>query len=180
MNCGCPAAAAVLAFCTFTNRSRHRSGSADVSRSTPSMLKPCSSSNVENSSRRPRSDQQGAPSRGWRAPSGRGVSAGHLEHVRALVLREQPAQRRDLPHLDGVSIQSGQDAVEPRNIARTTSDDAKSSSVGSPEAGARVRILPVRQCFLWSAAPSSKINWWSGRLAVLRVKAVHEVPRPDP
>jgi hypothetical protein len=32
--------------------------------------------------------------------------------------------------------------VEPRNIARTTSDDAKSSSVGSPEAGARVRILP--------------------------------------
>jgi hypothetical protein len=30
VNCGCPAGAAVLAFCTFTNRSRHPSGSVDV------------------------------------------------------------------------------------------------------------------------------------------------------
>jgi hypothetical protein len=51
---------------------------------------------------------------GWRV---RGASAGHLERVRTLVLRQQPAHRRDLPHLDGVSIQSGQDAVEPRHIA---------------------------------------------------------------
>ena len=41
INRGSPVGPAVWAFCTFTSRSRHLSGSAEVCRSTPSMLKPC-------------------------------------------------------------------------------------------------------------------------------------------
>jgi hypothetical protein len=40
VNCSPPPAAAVLAFCTLTSRSRQPSGNADVCRSTPSILKP--------------------------------------------------------------------------------------------------------------------------------------------
>src|SRR5450631_3947894 len=49
LNTGSPEGAAVLAFCTLMSRSRQRSGSTEVSRSTPSMLKPWSASNGENS-----------------------------------------------------------------------------------------------------------------------------------
>jgi len=46
---GSPSGAAVLAFWTLTSRPRQPVGSADVLRSTPSMLNPWSSSNGENS-----------------------------------------------------------------------------------------------------------------------------------
>jgi hypothetical protein len=52
---GLPAGAAVLAFCTLTRRSRQPWGRTAVSRSTPSMLKPWSSSKGENSPATPRS-----------------------------------------------------------------------------------------------------------------------------
>lgn len=46
---GEPLGAAVLAFWTFTKRPRQPSGSTTVVRSTPSMLKPCCSSNGDHS-----------------------------------------------------------------------------------------------------------------------------------
>lgn len=49
MYCGWRAGAAVFSFCTLTSRVRQPSGSADVVRSTPSMLKPCCCSKRENS-----------------------------------------------------------------------------------------------------------------------------------
>ena len=49
MNCGRPDGAAVFAFWTGTSRSRHPAGRTAVSRSTPSMLNPCCSSNGDHS-----------------------------------------------------------------------------------------------------------------------------------
>jgi hypothetical protein len=36
----------------------------------------------------------------------------------ALVLREEPTQRRDLTHLDGVTVQTGEHPVEPEYVLR--------------------------------------------------------------
>jgi hypothetical protein len=165
VNCGCPAGAAALAFCTFTNRiappirERRRFqidavdaetvqflecrelardaldqvsmtrrlvvavGDRQVSTSTDMVASAGSSS----SRKLPRiaCEPTTISSRrsNWQAvrmvsvPTGRDASAGHLERVHTLVLREQPAHRRNLTHLDRVPVQPCQHAVEPWHIA---------------------------------------------------------------
>lgn len=52
-----------------------------------------------------------------RAPVGRVASARHLQHVATLLLIEQSGHGGDLPHLDRIAIETGQDAVQAGEFA---------------------------------------------------------------